>query len=308
MDNTTPPAPNATTKLVSNRSRERRRPPRHSEACLIVIQGANVGRRTILDKEALVIGRAKDANIPIDEAAVSRRHAIIRKREQVFFIEDQNSKNGTFVNGEKCREAALQDQDLIEIGDTLFKFIAGNSLELAYHEELHKLATLDPMLGILNKRSFLDYLEQKCARAHISGVEFALVLFDIDHFKRVNDTYGHGAGDQVLREVARTVAANLRGGDLFGRYGGEEFAILLPETDAEQAMRVAEKLRLAVEAVAVVQDPNPTPIQVTISLGIARFDPDETPPVPPRLLLDRADNALYQAKRSGRNRALTHTP
>lgn len=293
-----------TTITAPPRSPERRRPLRRAEACLIEIQGAHVGRRTLLDKDEIVIGRAKDVDVPLDEESVSRRHAILRKREQGFLIEDQNSKNGTFVNDRKCPETMLKDQDVIGIGKTFFKFIAGDSPELSYHEELHRLALLDPMLGILNKRCFLEYLDQMHKRARIAGTEFALLLLDIDHFKYVNDTYGHGVGDRVLVEVSQVVKANLRGDDLFGRVGGEEFAILLPQTGVEQARWVAEKLRRAIETLLIIHDN--THIVVTTSLGIALFDPDEA--ASPRLLLEQADGALYRAKHLGRNRVFLHDP
>jgi diguanylate cyclase (GGDEF)-like protein len=274
------------------------------EACLIMIRGPEVGKRIVLNKNELVLGRSKSADARIDESAVSRKHAVIRRRESVFIIEDQNSKNGTFVNMERKMLCVLRDQDLITIGNTVFKFIANNSMELAYHEELHKLAILDPMLQIHNKKFFLEYLEQKCHCSRLFPAKFAIILFDIDHFKRINDTYGHQTGDQVLLHVTNTVKTHLRNSDIFARYGGEEFAIALPENDAEQAGFTAEKLRRAVETTAIVHGQEE--IKVTISLGTASFGPAEAATGSSRDLIDRADTALYEAKNTGRNRVVVY--
>lgn len=190
------------------------------EACLIMIRGPQVGRRVVLDKDEIVLGRSKNADVQIEESCVSRQHAVIKREASTFIIIDQNSTNGTFVNSERRVTCVLRDQDLITIGNTIFKFIAKNSPELHYHEELHKQASLDPVLQIHNKRFFLEYLEQKCHRSLLLPTKLAIILFDIDHFKRINDTYGHQTGDQVLLHVANIVKSRLRNSDIFSRYGG----------------------------------------------------------------------------------------
>jgi diguanylate cyclase (GGDEF)-like protein len=274
------------------------------EACLIMIRGPQVGRRVVLDKDEIILGRSKSADVQIDESCISRRHAVIKRQASNFIIMDQNSTNGTFVNTERRVACVLRDQDLIMIGNTVFKFIANDSPELPYHEELHKLASLDPALQIHNKRFFLEYLEQKCHRSQLLPTRLAIILFDIDHFKHINDTYGHQAGDQVLLHVANIVKSRLRNSDIFSRYGGEEFAVALPDSDAEQAGMTAEKLRRVVEAAAIIYDEDE--IRVTISLGAASFEPAEAAIRSSRDLIERADSALYQAKKAGRNRAVVY--
>lgn len=278
----------------------------NAQACLIVIHGSNLGKRIALDKDEVILGRAKDADIQIHDNFVSRKHAAIKKRRQdlAFVIEDQNSTNGTFINMERQTKSVLYDQDLISIGETTFKFIADDSLELAYHEELHKLANLDPMLQIHNKKFFLEYLEQKYYYSQLSQAQFSLVLFDVDHFKRVNDTYGHQTGDRVLQHIAATVKANLRGSDIFSRYGGEEFSVVLPESDADQARFTAEKLRRVIETTGIRH--HKAEISVTISLGVASFRPIDSTIHSCRELIEQADNALYQAKKMGRNRVVVY--
>jgi diguanylate cyclase (GGDEF)-like protein len=284
----------------------RRNRQNNSQACLIVIHGSNLGKRIALDKDEVILGRAKDVDIQIHDNFASRKHAAIKRRRQdlAFVIEDRNSTNGTFVNMERQAKSVLYDQDLISIGETTFKFIAGDSLELAYHEELHKLANLDPMLQIHNKKFFLEYLEQKYYYSQLSRTQFSLVLFDVDHFKRVNDTYGHQTGDRVLQHIATTVKANLRGSDIFSRYGGEEFSVVLPESDANQARLTAEKLRRVIEATGIRH--HEAEINVTISLGVASFRPTDSAIHSCRELIEHADSALYQAKKMGRNRVVAY--
>jgi diguanylate cyclase (GGDEF)-like protein len=292
-----------TTKHFSVAKLERRSQSDALEACLIAIRGSNVGGRTVLNKDEVVIGRSPQADVQVNEESASRQHAVITRHGAVFLIKDLNSKNGTFVNNAKKAAAVLNDQDVIAIGGALFKFISGTSVELPYHEELHKLATLDPMLGIYNKRFFLDYLEQTCRRLGDSQTPFSVVLFDVDHFKQVNDNHGHRAGDRVLEQVSAAVKAILRRSDLFSRYGGEEFGVLLLGNNSEQAVLAAEKLRRAVQASAIAH--GEIEIRVTISLGIATFDPAW--PVSSAELIEQADSALYQAKRTGRNRVVVHS-
>jgi two-component system cell cycle response regulator len=295
-----------TTRASSKARLDRKGQRENSQACLIVIHGKHLGKRIALDKDEVILGRAKDADVQIHEDSVSRKHAVIRRRQQdlAFVIEDRNSTNGTFINMEKQAKSVLYDQDLISIGETTFKFIAGDSLELAYHEELHKLATLDPMLQIYNKKFFLEYLEQKYYYSQLSQTKFSLVLFDADHFKRINDTYGHQAGDRVLQHIAATVKANLRASDIFSRYGGEEFSIVLPESDAGQARITAEKLRRVIESTGIRH--HKTDINITISLGVASFRPGESAIRSCRELIEHADSALYQAKEMGRNRVVVY--
>jgi two-component system cell cycle response regulator len=295
-----------TTRASSKARLDRKGQRENSQACLIVIHGKHLGKRIALDKDEVILGRAKDADVQIHEDSVSRKHAVIRRRQQdlAFVIEDRNSTNGTFINMEKQAKSVLYDQDLISIGETTFKFIAGDSLELAYHEELHKLATLDPMLQIYNKKFFLEYLEQKYYYSQLSQTKFSLVLFDADHFKRINDTYGHQAGDRVLQHIAATVKANLRASDIFSRYGGEEFSIVLPESDAGQARITAEKLRRVIESTGIRH--HEADINITISLGVASFRPGESTIRSCRELIEHADSALYQAKEMGRNRVVVY--
>lgn len=170
------------------------------------------------------------------------------------------------------------------------------------NEKLRQLSRTDGLTGLLNRKTWEAELEEEFNRYKRHHHKTSLVLFDIDHFKKVNDNYGHPAGDEVIRQTARILKENLRNIDIAGRYGGEEFAVLLVDTDAQGARTVAERLRLAIEAyTAEYEDMR---IDYTISLGICEINSDITDRTN---WIDCADKGLYQAKNNGRNNTVTYT-
>jgi len=190
----------------------------------------------------------------------------------------------------------MRDGDLIKIGRTIFKFLTGGNIENAYHEEIYRLTTIDGLTQIFNKRYFLETLEREIARSHRYRRELSLVMFDIDHFKKINDSFGHLAGDYALKHLAQTVKTRIRREDCFARYGGEEFSIVLPEIDGLNSKPFAEKIRQLVEVTDFKFENTSMPL--TISMGVATLDMDSTDP---QALIKRADERLYEAKSSGRN-------
>jgi diguanylate cyclase (GGDEF)-like protein len=164
-------------------------------------------------------------------------------------------------------------------------------------EAAERLARIDPLTGLLNRRAFLDASEVEIRRVLRHRQPLSVIAIDLDHFKSINDSYGHGAGDAVLVDFAHVVSQQLRGLDLVARLGGEEFVVLLPDSDALGALRVAERLRLA------IADSGPQVgegvLHYTASFGVAGLDPGQSSL---EELLGRADEALYAAKRQGRNR------
>src|SRR5262249_22340805 len=156
--------------------------------------------------------------------------------------------NGTYINDDLIDEHVLRDRDLIKIGRTIFKFLTGGNIESAYHEEIYRLTTVDGLTQIYNKRYFMEALERELSRSQRYRRELSLIMFDIDHFKLINDTFGHLAGDYVLKYLASVVKTKIRREDIIARFGGEEFAIVLPEIDHAGALQFAEKIRKLVAA------------------------------------------------------------
>jgi two-component system, cell cycle response regulator len=266
------------------------------EACLVVIYGSDLGRKYNLEAPTLVVGRSSKSDIQIDQESVSRAHSKIVNSGRAIRIRDLGSTNGTYVNDELIDERTLADGDFIKIGRTIFKFLSGGNIERAYHEEIYRLTTVDGLTQIFNKRYFQESIEREIARALRYRREMSLVMFDIDHFKSINDTHGHLAGDSVLKVLALTVKNKIRREDLFARYGGEEFAIVLPEIDGHNAHQFSEKIRRIVETTDFRFEG--VKMDVTISLGVAALDQETTDSAG---LIKRADERLYEAKNAGRN-------
>ncbi|MEA2696840.1 MAG: two-component system, cell cycle response regulator [Myxococcales bacterium] len=263
----------------------------------MVIYGSELGKKYNLNAASLVIGRSSKCDIQIDQESISRNHSKILNTGKSILVRDLGSTNGTYVNDEPIDEYVLRDGDLIKIGRTIFKFLTGGNIENAYHEEIYRLTTIDGLTQIFNKRYFLENLEREIARSQRYRRSLSLVMFDIDHFKKINDSYGHLAGDYVLKLLASTVKGKIRREDLFARYGGEEFAIVLPEIDGSNSKPFAEKIRQIVEKQEFRFEN--TKIRVTISMGVSTIDDEITDAAS---LIKRADERLYEAKSAGRNK------
>ena len=250
--------------LVDQESRAR-------QACLTVVAGKQRGQTFVLPLGTTSIGRAPGANLLVDEVGVSRRHVdvIVLPEEQVI-LKDRNSTNGTLVNGDvvKNESRALKDGDKIQIGTSfLLKFSYQDKLDTSAQQHLYDSAVRDALTGVYNKRYLDERIDQEWA-AHVRyKTHLSLLILDIDHFKRINDTLGHSAGDRVLRHVAHTIQKSLRKEEVFARYGGEEFVVLLRESTLEAAEQCAERMRLLVETSNVAWEDDL--VHVTISLGIA---------------------------------------
>jgi diguanylate cyclase (GGDEF)-like protein len=272
------------------------------EACVVHIYptGPGMGTRYALGDTPVVLGRGNDCDIRINDHSVSRRHARIQPGADGYYAVDLQSTNGTFVNDVLASICKLKDGDYLRVGNCIYRFLAGGNVEAEYHEEIYRLTIIDALTDIHNKRYLLDFLDRELARSARYGRPLALILFDIDHFKAVNDEMGHLCGDFTLRELAASVKGVVRKEELFARYGGEEFAIVLPETDLDGASSAAERIRARVaEHPFQYEDKS---YRVTVSLGVAVTS--GTPAISPAELLAQADEKLYQAKRDGRNRVV----
>jgi len=274
-------------------------------AHLIVLAGNSLGRMFRLDQPETFIGRATDATIRIEDDGVSRRHAKIVQQDGEVWVEDMKSANGTLVNGQRvARGMVLQDGDKIQMGSTtILKFTYSDRLEEDFQRKMHDAALHDGLTKAYNKRYFLDRLPTEIAYALRHKTPLSLLMFDVDHFKKVNDTYGHLAGDAVLATLSQIASTTLRTEDLFARYGGEEFAILCRGVSAGDASVLGRRL-LGLIASSTFQY-HSARIPVTVSIGVASLGPGMTDGTQ---LIATADAALYEAKRTGRNRVVTHQP
>jgi two-component system cell cycle response regulator len=269
--------------------------------CLVTIytkEPTLLGKRFVLDVSPTHVGRGTDNEIVLDADSVSRRHAHFEARGTKWIVTDDGSTNGTYCNDEQVlRETILRNGDRVKIGSTIFKFLSGADVESQYHEEIYRLTIVDGLTQIHNKRYLYEALERELIRGRRHGRNLAVLMFDIDHFKRVNDLHGHLAGDFVLKELARIVSSRIRRDEVFARYGGEEFCVILPETMLEGALELAERLRQQIaEHTFVFQQDK---ITTTISIGCAVLTEEDRNAGE---LLKRADEHLYEAKNSGRNR------
>ena len=270
------------------------------DACLIHIYptGMSMGTRHLLERGTIVLGRGDDCDITVQDFSVSRRHTRFDLDVDRYLATDLDSTNGTFVNDEPAKRTPLADGDYIRVGNCLFRFLAGGNVEADYHEELYRLAINDALTGLYNKRYLSDYLQRELARSSRYSRPLTLILFDIDHFKAINDSMGHLAGDLTLRELAGRLRSEIRRDDLLARYGGEEFAAVLTETDPETGAKMAEYLRQTVENHPFTFEGRR--YTITISLGVTSTRANEVPS--PQELIRRADERLYRAKHEGRNR------
>lgn len=272
-----------------------------NRAYLIVLAGGNVGEMYRVEEGETFLGRGQNATIRLNDDGISRRHARLVQVGGEVLIEDLESANGTLVNGLQVRQQALRDGDKIRLGSTtILKFTYNDQLDESFQQQMYEAALRDGLTKAFNKKHFLDRLEMEIAFAKRHATYLSLVMFDVDHFKNVNDTYGHLAGDSVLVKLAKLASATVRTEDLFARYGGEEFAVLCRGVPLPNAGILGERLRAMVETTPFEHDGLRLP--VTISVGVASH-PEQAIDTGAQLIA-AADEALYQAKRTGRNRVL----
>ncbi len=280
----------ATLRLLKDESRS---------ACLVVIAGKQTGAMYKLNVGETLIGRSNNASIKIDDEGVSRLHAkIVRHPEGTVALVDLKSTNGTFCNGERVDTHVLQEGDRIQLGAaTIIKFSLQDSLEEDFQRHQYESATRDPLTNCYNKSYFLKRLPSEFSFAKRHDKPLSLAMIDIDWFKKINDSYGHLAGDFVLRKLGNVLQQNLRAEDLPVRYGGDEFALIMRGSPKRNALQMAERLRKLVEAIPFKHEGKK--IAVTISIGVATWPTDKVRSG--RDLVRAADANLYAAKQKGRN-------
>jgi len=266
---------------------------------LTFIWGPRMGELVSLEHEETLVGRSSDCTLWIEDGAISRRHFMVSLRGKEAFISDLGSTNGTLVNGERIlKQKKLEDGDKIQISrETILEFTYLDKTRQISEKKRYEMGTTDPVTGTFNKRYFLDRLHEEFSFAKRSKRELSLMIFDIDFFKKLNDNHGHLAGDFVLQKLGQLIAKTIRAHDIFCRYGGEEFVILMRDTSAQNAVNLADRLRKIVADQQFMYENKLLP--VTISCGVSivaeHLNTEND-------FVAEADGYLYKAKESGRNR------
>lgn len=269
---------------------------------LVRVRGAELGRVVRLSPEPFRIGRSQDCELWLGDDGVSRKHARVVREAPGYVIEDTESANGTFVQGQRVARQLLRDGDVIQFGPTaVFRYTITDESQEGLLQQLYDASVTDALTAAHNREHFDTQLRSELSYARRHKVDVSLAFFDVDHFKKVNDTYGHQAGDAVLVGLASTIRSMIRNEDVFARYGGEEFALILRGIDGAAAHTVGERLRERVQAMRVEHEGRA--LAVTVSVGCSSFA--ELEEKTPEALVSAADKRLYAAKRSGRNRVVS---
>jgi diguanylate cyclase (GGDEF)-like protein len=281
---------------------------------LVFLRGELLAVPIPLERDEVTLGRALEADVRVNDARASRLHARIRTErdagsgETRYRIIDLGSTNGTLLNGRPITEAVLEEGDKLVIGEHLMRFDMLDEIDREFQRQIHRLLVHDELTGLLTSKSFFSELRREAARAEFESRPFCVLMMDLDHFKEVNDTYGHMTGSQTLEEIGGVITRALRAGDVASRFGGEEFAAFMLDADIAQGIVAAERVRAAVEAHPFSMTKRGAPESgrthhITISIGVAAFPDDARDPIE---LVEMADSALYRAKRSGRNRVCAY--
>lgn len=286
------------TRITRRANDMNERVPSAQNPCFIQYNGDALGRRYPLVAPEILLGRSASADVVIPDDSVSREHAKCFTNGPTVEIEDLGSSNGTFVNRRRIEDRiALSDGDIVQLGSIHLKYFSGNSIENVFHDKIYRKATIDPDTQVFNKQFLLDSLEMEFAYSRSHGRPLSVIYFDLDFFKKVNDVHGHSCGDYILRACAQLAKSCLRNEDILGRYGGEEFVVVLPNCDARLAAALAERLRKAIEFQTFTYEGKT--LKQTISIGVSE---DRLAFATFKELLDDADGKLYQSKSAGRNR------
>lgn len=271
--------------------------------CLVLLVGPSnqVGRQWPIESSDFVIGRAAGSNIHVDDRSLSKAHAKLALKAGEVSITDLESTNKTVVNGRiitALEPMILKNNDQIKMGNVIFKFLERGNIETVSVAQTFDRGQIDALTGIYNRGALNAMGTEAFNKSRMLGAVFSVLIFDIDYFKKVNDTYGHAAGDYVLKEMSRVIREGLiRGNDIFGRYGGEEFCLLFLGSETNKVLDIGERLRKTIEEHKFRFEDKDLPI--TISVGISTIVDGDAGW---NDIFVRADKALYASKEGGRNR------
>jgi two-component system, cell cycle response regulator len=287
-----------------------KRPYRELRPALVFLSGDLLAVPIPLERDEVILGRALEADVRINDTEVSRRHARINTvytgKDVHYVLTDLESKNGTFLNGIEIDQEILQNGDKLVIGKHILRFELLDEIDRAYQYQIRRLLSHDDLTGLLSSRSFFSELRREASKPETEAKPFCVLMMDVDHFKNVNDTFGHLTGSKTLEEIGNSITNIMRSGDAASRFGGEEFAAFLLDAELPQGVVAAERIRQEIqdrEFTVIRHGRVPEIHHVTISIGVASFPHDSSDPIE---LVEMADSALYRAKREGRNRVCAY--
>lgn len=267
--------------------------------CLIMIKGDFIGQVYELGRDVTMLGRSDEVDLVISDMSISRRHAMIVNRVDGFHVSDLGSTNGSFVNREPVRSPTrLEEGDKLALGNITFKFSYQDDDDTQYHLMLRNMAIKDGLTRVYNKRYFVEALDKEFDYNRRKHAGLGLLLIDIDHFKLINDKYGHPAGDFVLKHLAQLVQDEARGYDVLARYGGDEFVFVIRGGTVESVVALAERVRGVVENHTFSY--GQVDINVTVSIGVVFWGGEDSLRSSADLI-ELVDRQLDEARKSGRN-------
>ena len=262
------------------------------------MNGAFIGRKYPLDSGTNFLGRDPDLTVPVQDASISRRHAELVLDGENLYVHDLKSTNGSYISDNRIESGIIQNGELVRFGSVIFKYTKAGDVEGVFEDELHVRAHIDALTGSYNRKYLMEYMDSEISRCQKLDLPLAMIMVDLDHFKKVNDTYGHPAGDFVLKKTVEIIKDKaLRSSDILGRYGGEEFCIVLSEARKSTALVIAERIRSSVEKADFTFEG--TKISITLSLGVSHISDEITSA---KKIIESADEKLYKAKEGGRNK------
>ncbi len=285
---------------------------RDLKPALVFLTGELIAVPIPLERADVILGRALEADVRVNDTQVSRQHAKVTTEpvgegpSQEYILTDLDSRNGTFLNGRRVSRERLENGDKIKIGETILRFDLLDEIDREYQRQIHRLISHDDLTGLLSSRSFFSELRREAGRATAENRPFCVIMMDGDNFKSVNDNHGHLTGSKTIEQIGYSIMMNLRTGDAAARFGGDEFAAFLLDADLGQGLVAAERIRASIEEYefSVLRQGSSNEFHhITVSIGVASFPDDSSDPIE---LVEMADSALYRAKREGRNRVAAY--
>jgi two-component system, cell cycle response regulator len=285
-------------------SRVRRAEGGEKLACLVMLGGLDMGKVIPVGPGGIIIGRSEQCHLVVRDDGVSREHVhVVLDGSDSVLVRDLGSTNGTYVRGKRIDEARLKNGQKLFVGRrTVLKFVIQDPVDLSYQKEIFESSTRDHLTGVFNRRYFSEKMAADISFGHRHGLPLSLLMLDIDHFKQINDRYGHDVGDEVLRVFTETVSRTIRTEDVLARYGGEEFMVIAQGTGMTGAIALGERIRQQISSRLEWGCAPGVEIKLTVSAGVVTMRPGAG--LDAGRLITAVDENMYAAKNGGRDRVV----